>query len=172
MGKKSFNDKLHDSRDLPKIVEISDPKSNHTHGSTRLLIAPPMAYDRIMRTIPFGYVLPSDRLRYHLAVMYGADSTCPLTAGLFISIAARASAERNADETPYWRTLKKDGELNEKYPEGIDGQRRRLEAEGHTIVQRGKRFFVKDYQHKVFPLNADGEKPQATKQADQNGSEE
>lgn len=33
------------------------------------------------------------------------------------------------------KTLKKDGELNEKYPDGIDGQKMLLEMEGHTRVK-------------------------------------
>lgn len=61
--------------------------------------------------------------------------------------------ERKTDETPFWRTLKNDGELNEKYPEGIDGQKLRLEMEGHTIIQKGKRYFVKDYKDKLFEIN-------------------
>lgn len=65
----------------------------------------------------------------------------------------RSSVERGGtDETPWWRTLKKDGELNEKYPEGIDGQKLRLEMEGHTVVQKGKRYFVKDYEQNLVAL--------------------
>ena len=41
--------------------------------------------------------------------------------------------------TPYWRTLKANGELNEKYPNGIEAQKEKLEAEGHTIVQKGRK---------------------------------
>ena len=48
--------------------------------------------------------------------------------------------------------MKKDGELNEKYPEGIDGQKLRLEMEGHTIIQKGKRYFVESYEEKLFEL--------------------
>jgi alkylated DNA nucleotide flippase Atl1 len=47
--------------------------------------------------------------------------------------------------TPYWRTLKTGGVLNEKYPGGVEAQRQRLESEGHIIVQKGKSFTVKDY---------------------------
>ncbi|MEI8216024.1 MAG: methylated DNA-protein cysteine methyltransferase, partial [Eubacteriales bacterium] len=83
---------------------------------------------------------------------HGADCTCPLTAGIFINIVAKASVERSFDQTPYWRTLKKDGELNEKYPEGIDEQKFHLEMEGHTIIQKNKRYFVKDYKDKLFVL--------------------
>jgi len=117
-----------------------------------LLIAPPLAYDEIMKMIPAGKVITSDYIRSYLARKHGADNTCPLTAGIFINIASKASVERCVDQTPYWRTLKKDGVLNEKYPEGIDGQKMRLEMEGHTIIQKGKRYFVKDYLEDFFEL--------------------
>ena len=80
--------------------------------------------------------------------------TCQLTCGIFINIAAHASVERGGvNETPYWRTLKKDGELNEKYPGGIEEQKLKLEIEGHTIIQKGKRYFVKDFADKQFSLD-------------------
>ena len=79
--------------------------------------------------------------------------TCPLTCGIFVSIVAHARVERGGDdEVPWWRTLKKDGELNEKYPDGIDGHKLRLEMEGHEIAQKGKRYFVKDYEQKLADL--------------------
>lgn len=152
MAKRSFNDKLHDNADLPKISILEDPKAIALYGGTRLLIAPPIAYDTIMRRIPAGKLITSDRIRAHLAVQFGADSTCPLTAGIFINIVAKASIERGTDETPFWRTLKKDGELNEKYPEGVEGQKKRLEMEGHSVIQKGKRYFVKDYEGSLFVL--------------------
>ena len=43
--------------------------------------------------------------------------------------------------------MKSSGELNPKYPGGIANLKRRLEAEGHLVVQRGKRYFVVDYSH-------------------------
>jgi len=49
-------------------------------------------------------------------------------------------------------TLKKGGELNEKYPEGIDQQRFLHELEGHGIVKKGKRSFVKDYDKVLYQL--------------------
>ncbi len=152
MAKRSFNDKLHDSADMPKISILEDPKAIAQYGGTKLLIAPPIAYDELMRKVPAGKLITSDRIRAHLATRYGADNTCPLTAGIFINIAAKASLERGMDETPFWRTLKKDGELNEKYPEGIEGQKQRLELEGHTVIQKGKRYFVKDYEKALYQL--------------------
>ncbi|NLX64787.1 MAG: methylated DNA-protein cysteine methyltransferase [Clostridiaceae bacterium] len=138
---------------MPKIVEVTDPRAVSRYGGTRMLVAPPLAYDEIMKKVPKGKVITSDIIRDYLARKHDADYTCQLTAGLFINIAAHASAERKTDETPYWRTLKKGGELNEKYPEGIEGQKLRLEMEGHTIIQKGKKYFVKDYQDKLFKIN-------------------
>ncbi len=50
--------------------------------------------------------------------------------------------------TPYWRTIKSDGQINPKYPGGIEVIRGKLEAEGHTVIQKGKRFLVVDFQNK------------------------
>lgn len=74
---------------------------------------------------------------------------------MFVSIAAWASYQRNDNETPYWRTLKANGELNPKYPGGVAAQKEKLQAEGHTILQRGRtniKYFVKDYEKMMFQL--------------------
>ena len=79
-----------------------------------------------------------------------------MTAGIFVSIAAWASHQRSEDKIPYWRTLKAGGELNPKYPGGVEAQRARLEAEGHTVVQRGRknlRYYVQDYEKALAELN-------------------
>lgn len=146
MTKKSFNEKLQDSGKFPEIIPVDDPRQIRQFGGNRMLIAPPLAYDAVMRRIPAGQVTTADRIRIWLARQHDADFTCPLTAGIFINIVAQASAERGFDETPYWRTLKKDGELNEKYPGGLAGQRAHLEAEGLTVTEKGRRLFVADYQ--------------------------
>lgn len=83
------------------------------------------------------------------------DRKEPITAGVFVSIAAWASYQRSDNETPYWRTLKANGELNVKYPGGVQAQKEKLEAEGHTIIQKGRtniRHYVKDYEKKLFEL--------------------
>lgn len=152
MGKKSFNEKLMDSKDMPKVIELTDPKSINRYGGHNMLIAPPLAYDEIMREIPIGKLMTSDYARDYLAKKAGADFTCPLTAGIFINIAARASEEREDDKTPYWRMLKKDGELNEKFPGGIDNHKFLLETEGHVIIKKGKRYFVENYKERFYEI--------------------
>ena len=156
MTKKTFNEKLHNSGDLPKVEAVIDPIAVSRFGGVNMAIAPPIDYDEIMRKIPEGKVITSVEIRQAIAKKYKADYTCQMTAGIFINIVANASRERelegSKDLVPYWRTLKKDGELNEKYPDGIDGQKILLETEGHEVIKKGKRYFVKDYQDKLYKL--------------------
>lgn len=152
-SKKDFNAMLHDSKDMPKIRLISDARSIEKYGGSRMYFAPPIDYDRAMRRVPFGKVTTVGTIRALFARQNGADFTEPITAGVFVSIAAWASAQRAGDETPYWRTLKSNGELNEKYPGGVAAQREKLAAEGHEIIARGRtniRYYVKDYEKSLF----------------------
>ena len=78
-----------------------------------------------------------------------------MTAGIFISLSAQANNERDDDKIPFWRTLKTDGELNPKYPGGIEYQRKMLEMEGHEIFTKGRkniRYFVKDFENDLYDL--------------------
>ena len=154
--KKDFNAMLYDSKDMPKFQTITDEKSIEKNGRDRMYFAPPIDYDRIMKRVPYGKVITVGEIRDYFAKQNGADFTEPITAGIFVSIAAWASYQRSEDETPYWRTLKANGELNAKYPSGIETQKAKLEAEGHTIIQRGRKnisYYVKDYEKAMFELN-------------------
>lgn len=153
---KNFNAMLHDSKDMPKIQIITDEKSIAKYGGDRMYFAPPIAYDAVMRNVPVGKVTTVGAIRAYFAKQNGADFTEPITAGIFVSIAAWASEQREDDPTPYWRTLKENGELNPKYPGGIERQKAQLEAEGHSIVTRGRkniRYFVKDYESALCELD-------------------
>ena len=153
--KKDFNAMLHDSKDMPKFQIITDEASIKKYGGNRMYFAPPIDYDVVMKKVPCGKVITVGKIREHFAKVSGADFTEPITAGIFVSIAAWASYQRSGDETPYWRTLKANGELNEKYPGGVSAQKEKLESEGHTVIRRGRkniRYFVKDYEKSLFEL--------------------
>ncbi|MDD6799203.1 MAG: MGMT family protein [Firmicutes bacterium] len=154
-SEKDFNAMLHDSKDMPKIQTITDEKSIQKYGGSRMYFAPPIDYDSVMRCVPYGKLLTVGMIRDYFAKQNCADFTDPMTAGIFVSIAAWASFQRHEDETPYWRTLKANGELNEKYPGGAEAQKEKLEAEEHTVIQKGCkniRFFVKDFESALFVL--------------------
>lgn len=153
--KKDFNAMLNDSKDMPKFQTITDQRSIERYGGNRMYFAPPVDYDRIMKQVPMGRVITVGKIREYFARINDADFTEPITAGIFVSIAAWASHQRSDNKTPYWRTLKANGELNEKYPGGIKAQKEKLEAEGHSIIQRGRkniRYYVKDYEKVLYGL--------------------
>ena len=151
-NKKDFNKMLNDNKDMPKIKVINDEKTIKKYGGTRMLLAPPLYYDKLMRKVPKGKLITAGQIREYLAKENNADFTCPLTGGIFINIVAWASYQRKEDITPYWRTLKTNGELNNKYPEGVELQKRLLEEEGHTIIQKESKYYVKDFESKLIKL--------------------
>ena len=156
MAKKTFNEKLMNPQE-PEIIDMSNKKNFvEKYGGNKMLIATPMQYNNVMKSIPEEKVITSDIIRNYLAENHNADYTCHLTAGIFINIVAKASKEREetgeGNLVPYWRTLKQNGELNEKYPDGVGGQKQLLEKEKHIIIQKGNRFFVKDYKEKLAHL--------------------
>lgn len=156
--RKDFNAMLHDSKDMPKLQIVTDEKTIKKYGGERMYFAPPIDYDRVMKRIPAGKLTTVGAIRDYFARENDANFTEPITAGIFVSIAAWASHQRDHDETPYWRTLKAKGELNPKYPGGVAAQREKLEAEGHTIVERGRknlRYYVQDYEQALFDLEGD-----------------
>ncbi len=153
--KKDFNVMLHRETDMPKIQIVTDEATIKKYGGERMYFAPPVTYDEIMKKVPFGKVITVGAVREYLAKKNDADFTDPITAGIFVSIAAWASHQRREDKTPYWRTLKAKGELNAKYPGGVEAQKEKLEAEGHTIIERGRkniRYYVKDYEKFLFEI--------------------
>ena len=121
--KKDFNAMLHRATDMPRIQLVTDAATVQKYGGARMYFAPAADYDAVMKRVPFGKVLTVGKIREYFARKNGADFTDPITAGIFVSISAWASAQRQTDETPYWRTLKADGELNAKYPGGAEALR-------------------------------------------------
>ena len=152
--KRSWREKLADSKGLPRVVSI--PENMSRWGSGTLVIPAPSEVDELMKRVPAGSVTTINEIRAALARKHGTDICCPMTAGIFATIAARAAneaeAEGETDMTPYWRTLKTGGELNPNYPGGVESLKLRLEAEGHSVVSRGKKLVVLDYERSLGQL--------------------
>jgi hypothetical protein len=152
-ARKSWREKLADSKGLPKVGEVTG-KMSKRWGEGTMVIPAPREVDELMKQIPKGRLVTINELRAALAAKHKVSFACPLTTGIFSWIAAHAAAEAEAEGarriTPYWRTLKTGGELNPKYPGGAVALARRLRREGHKVVQKGKRFVVPNYQQALF----------------------
>lgn len=149
--KTSWPEKLADSKDLPRVEKIDEKKSKRW-GTGTFVIPAPIEVDAIMRRVPKGKLITINEIRQILAKRHNATIACPITTGIFSWIAANAAGEMEEEGkkriTPYWRTLKTGGILNEKYPGGIENLKKRLKAEGHTVIQKGrsKRSMVENYE--------------------------
>lgn len=153
--KKSWRKKLDDNRGLPKVETITE-KMSKRWGKGTVVIPAPREVNELMRKVPRGKLVTINEIRKALACRHGATIGCPITTGIFAWISAAAAAEDEFEGkkrfTPYWRTLKSGGELNPKYPGGVEGQKVRLESEGHTVITKGKRFFVNNYKKHLVDL--------------------
>jgi hypothetical protein len=153
--RKSWQEKLADSKGHPTVFEISEKQSKRW-GTGTCVIPAPMEVDELMRRVPRGKLTTIDEMRKALARRHHADIACPITTGIFSWIAAHAAAEAAAQgkkrTTAYWRTLKAGGELNPKYPGGVVELKRKLAAEGHKILQKRNRFFVEDFANNLAAL--------------------
>jgi len=151
--RKSWREKLVDSKGLPKVSEVTG-KLSRQWGEGKMVIPAPVEVDALMKQVPKGKLVTVNDVRAALALKHKADFACPLTTGIFAWIAAHAAAEAESEGarriTPYWRTLKNGGQLNPKYPGGAQAVARKLRAEGHKIAQKGKRVLVDDYEESLF----------------------
>ena len=154
-NKKDFNAMMKNNKDMPKIQIVEDEKTIKKYGGNKMFFSFFFYYDELMKKVPKGKLITVGQMRDYLAKQNNADFTDPMTAGIFVNIVAWASYQRTTDITPYWRTLKSDGELNIKYPEAIKLQKRLLEEEGHTIISKGTKnikYYVKDYEDSLIDL--------------------
>lgn len=149
---KSWREKLDGYTRLPEVKPLPE-RMQPRHGQGTIVIPSAREVEEAMRKVPEGRLATVMGISEQLAREHGTTIGCTVTTAIFASMAAQAAAEDgqagNPSPTPYWRTLKADGELNLKYPGGLDELMRRLESEGHTVVQRGRRYFVEDFQHKL-----------------------
>ncbi|MCW3980930.1 MAG: hypothetical protein NWF11_05595 [Candidatus Bathyarchaeota archaeon] len=110
MTRKKWSEKLRNSKDLPRVEQISDKMSKRWDTGT-VVIPAPIEVDQIMKHIPEGKLITIKEIRSALASRHNATIGCPLTTGIFAWIAANAAEEeREKGEkniTPYWRTLKR-----------------------------------------------------------------
>ena len=153
--RKTWNEKLKDSKGLPKTGRIEGRMSKRW-GEGTMVVPAPLEVDALMKQVPKGKLITIQELRNALAKKHRVTLACPLTTGIFSWIAAHAAAEAAAEGakriTPYWRTLKNGGELNPKFPGRVEACKELLQSEGHRVEQRGKRWFVAGFERALASL--------------------
>ncbi|MFQ5413021.1 MAG: hypothetical protein ACE5E6_01045 [Phycisphaerae bacterium] len=134
-----------------KVVDVP-PRMQKRFGTGKMLIPRPVDVDAVMRAPRKGRLVTQSQIRDRLADRSDADCACPMTTGLFVRMVAEAAEEAaragRKRITPYWRTIRDDGKLIEKFPGGPRAQAAKLRREGLTIESaKGKQPpRVKDFE--------------------------
>jgi len=69
--KKSWREKLQDSRDMPKVVEVT-PEMSQRWGTGTVVIPAPLEVDGIMKSVPTGRLITINQIREILAKRHNA----------------------------------------------------------------------------------------------------
>ncbi len=155
--KTTAREKLEKDQGLPKIVNIPS-KMEKRFGKGKMLIPKPLDVDALIRKVKKGGLVTQSQIREKLAKDFKTNVTCPITTGIFIRIVAEAAEEdlRSGKKqiAPYWRVTRDDGNLNEKFPGGVETQAKYLKKEGYTIESgKGKKPpKVKDFEKYLVGL--------------------
>jgi alkylated DNA nucleotide flippase Atl1 len=162
--KKTWFQKMEDKHGYPKILILEEkfPCYNAVHKmganvGDEIVITQTSELIPLMAAVPKGRLVTLRELCLSLAKKHDVQGCCTLTTGIFTMTLANAVEEvKTSGEAPewvhipWWRTLKMEGFLNDKYPGGQEKQKKLLELEGITINSRGKKFQVKDWEQYLY----------------------
>jgi alkylated DNA nucleotide flippase Atl1 len=154
--KKTWQEKLVDKEGYPKVLNLEEnfPCYNAVHkmgadAGDKIVLVNPSEVVEFMKKVPYGKIVTIYEICKGLAKKHQVKGCCSLTAGIFITTAANAVEEAKKENKdlgiPYWRTLKADGYLNEKFPGGAETHKALLEKEGIRVVSKGKKFRVENF---------------------------
>jgi len=138
-AKKSWREKVNNHR-APEITEGPEIWAKKFDGN-KMLISSPAVIESKVKEIPKGMILTTPELREMMAKEHGANFSCPMTTGIFLRMVAEANEEdlqkdSHTEMAPYWRVVGEKGELNPKFPGGMEAQAEKLEAEGHEVIRK------------------------------------
>jgi len=161
--KKTWQEKLKDKSSFPKVLELERrfPCYNAVHKmgaevGDEIVLVNPSEVVEIMKQVPEGRLTTLVEVCRQIARNHDVKGCCSLTTGIFIMTAANAVEEASREgkvlDIPYWRTVKADGYLNDKYPGGQEAHKRLLEEENFRVIARGKKYQVVNYEKYLVKL--------------------
>lgn len=100
--KKSWAEKMKPDM-KPEVQSLGKAFGGFPVGA-KLLIPTPTMVKEYVSSIPKGESRTAVEMRADLANQNGADTTCPLCAGIFLRIVAEAAHE-SGEEVPVWRMI-------------------------------------------------------------------
>ena len=130
--KKSWNEKL--NCDKSHLIKKLDKNFSDMKEGENMLIATPKIIDSYIKKIPKGIKIDIKTLRKDLALKYNADTTCPITTGIFLRVVAEVAyekfLEKKTEITPFWRVIDHESKTAIKLACGIEFIKNRRIEEG------------------------------------------
>jgi alkylated DNA nucleotide flippase Atl1 len=116
------------------IATIEKHRERYFGGAGKMLLPCPATVAAQIRRIPEHQLMSKELLQAMLAEQFKVRVTCPFTT----KKALQAIAQDTSQSVPYWRVIKKNGELISYFPGGVEGHANCLRQEGFTIDTSGK----------------------------------
>ena len=128
---KSWREKLNINKSF--VVKKLDKNFSDMKVGQNMLIATPKIIDEYINQIPKGIDVNIKTLRKDIALTYNADTTCPVTTGIFLRIVSEAAYEDllNGEKniTPFWRVVDHESKTASKLACGINFIKKRRSEE-------------------------------------------
>jgi hypothetical protein len=123
------------------IVAIEKHRERFFGGAGKMLIPCSATVAAQIRRIPECQLMSKELLQEKLAEQFNVQVTCPFAT----KKALQAIAQDTSQPAPYWRVIKKNGELFSYFPGGAEGHADCLRREGFTIDTTGKVLKVQHF---------------------------
>lgn len=150
--KKSYRNYLNEFKE--KIHDIT-PEWEEKLGKGKILIPSGLDVEKLILSTKKGELLTNDTIREVLAKKKKVHTTAAIPTGIHLKLIALTAeyemSEGKTKITPYWRVLKPDGSINEKFPLSVEQLAKILKSEGHELIPgKGKKTpKVKSYESKI-----------------------
>ncbi len=134
MAKKTWLQKF--NVDRQPGIETTNKKFADIPEGSKMLIATPKVVDDYVRQIPKAHHTSLQQMRKDLALEFGAEYTCPITAGIFLRIVSELAYEQYQygtplkKITPFWRMIDKKAPLAKKLSFGYEFVAEQRKKEG------------------------------------------
>jgi alkylated DNA nucleotide flippase Atl1 len=130
------------------IVDIPKERMSFFGGAGKMLLPGPTTVAALIEKMPEGKLITTTLICQKLAQQFHVRGTCPVTTQKALQAIAHDPDARVA----YWRVVKANGGLINRFPGGAEGQAERLRKEGFALDRKGKTPKVTNFRESLVPL--------------------
>ena len=130
------------------IVDIPKERLSFFGGAGKMLLPSAATVAAQIEKMPAGTLITINLLCQKLTQQFNVRGTCPVTT----QKALQGIAHDPSNAVAYWRVVKANGGLINRFPGGAEGQAERLRKEGFTLDRKGKTPKVMNFRQSLVPL--------------------